>query len=1169
MEVSGTYTYSPVAGTTLNAGNEQILSVTFTPSNSNYNSATKTVKINVSKAEPTITWNNPSDIVYGTLLSGTQLNATSEVAGTISYSPAEGTKLNAGNNQTLTATLTPSNSNYKSATKTVQINVSKAEPNITWNNPDDIVYGTALSGAQLNANSDVAGSFAYNPAAGTKLDAGNNQPLTATFTPTDKNYKSGVVSVKINVSQAEPTITWDNPDDIVYGTLLSGTQLNAEVNAAGKLTYSPAAKTKLNAGDNQTLTVTFAPTDTKNYKSASASVTINVAQAEPVITWEKPADIVFGTALTGKQLNAEVNAAGKFTYSPSVGTKLNAGNDQILTATFVPNDTKNYTTVSAEVKINVAKADAIITWNNPADIVYGTALTTSMLNASANILGNFEYTPAADAILNAGVQDLSAVFTPADTANYNTASVSVQISVAKADPKLTWNKPSDIVYGMPLADSMLNATANVLGNFEFTPAANAILNAGVQTLSATFTPADTANYNTASTSVDIFVAKADPEIVWNNPTDIVYGAPIADSMLNATANVLGNFEFTPAAGAILNAGTQELSAVFTPTDTANFNTTSAAVEIFVAKADPEIVWNNPDDIVYGTPLSDQMLNATANVFGNFEYTPAADAILNAGTQEISVVFTPTDTANYNSASTSVEIFVAKATPEIVWNNPDNIVYGTPLADSMLKASANVLGNYEYAPATDSILTSGTHELSVVFTPADTANYNSASATAQIVVEKAEPIITWTKPNEIVYGTVLADSMLSATTDVDGVLSYLKPTDSVLQAGDYPIIAMFIAADSNYMAATDTTTLTVTKATLTVTAINDTIVIGSELPEFQIAYSGFVFGDDTSSLTTLATATCNVPADSIGTFEIIVSGGEADNYTFEYVNGNLTVIDVPVVPVITWSVPKSLTYGELIDSRYLSATADIDGRFEYSATKVEYFKGDTTVIDYALGDSVINKVNIVKPDTTYTTRSLAIGDTLTPGYYYLYATFYPTDSTVSIVRDTNSLLVNKAVLEVTVEDVTIEQFDDVPESYEISYQGFVFGESKNDLIRIPEAKAQVSNADEAGTFDIRLLGGMSDNYEFDYHHGKLTIVAQEDTTAIAETEVMLMAYPNPTNGMFVVETNSNVEYIYVYNAVGKLVATEMNIGTTRFNLTNEPEGTYFVKVGEKTIKLMKF
>ncbi len=1126
-DAAGSFSYSPAAGTKLNAGNNQSLTATFTPTDNNYESATATVKINVAKATPTITWSNPADIVYGTLLSGTQLNATADAAGSFSYSPAAGTKLNAGNNQSLTATFTPTDNNYKSASATVKINVAKATPAITWSNPDDIVYGTALSGAQLNAESDAAGSFSYNPAAGTKLNAGNNQTLTATFNPTDKNYKSSVVSVKINVSQAEPTITWNNPDDIVYGTALSAVQLNAEVDAAGKLTYSPAAKTKLNAGDNQTLTVTFAPTDTKNYKTASASVTINVAQAEPVITWEKPADIVYGTALTGKQLNAEVNAAGKFTYSPSVGTKLNAGNDQTLTATFVPNDTKNYTTVSAEVKINVAKADAIITWNAPADIVYGTALANSMLNATANVLGTFEYTPAADAILNAGVQELSAVFTPADTANYNTASVSVQIGVAKADPVLAWSKPSDIVYGTPLADSMLNATANVLGDFEYTPAADAILNAGAQTLSAVFTPADTANYNSASTAVEIFVAKANPEIVWNNPSDIVYGTPIADSMLNASANVLGGFEYTPAADAILNAGVQELSAVFTPADTANYNSASATVEIVVAKANPEIVWNNPNDIVYGTALTDSILNASANVLGDFEYTPAADAILNAGVQVLSVVFTPADTANYNSASTAVEIFVAKANPEIVWNNPNDIVYGTALTDSMLNATANVLGDFEYTPAADSILTSGIHELSVVFTPADTANYYPASATAQIVVEKAEPIITWSEPNSIVYGTVLADSMLNATTDVEGVLTYMKPTDSVLNAGNYPIIAMFIAADSNYLATTDTTTLTVTKATLTVTAVDDTIMVGSEMSELQIAYSGFVFDDDTSSLTTLATATCNVPADSVGTFEIVVSGAEADNYTFEYVSGKLTVIEY-VKPEIAWTIDvKSIDYGTPIDSTILNATSNIDGIFKYS---------------------------------------VAVGDILNAGINKLTATFIPAFGGES-VTDTVELYVNKVALSVKAADATINQGEEMP-AFNLTYEGFVAGETAASLTTAPVATCE-ANTNEAGTYEIVVSGGESANYNFYYVNGTLTVKAKDDTTAIAETEVQLMAYPNPTNGMFVVETNSSVEYIYVYNSVGKLVATEMNTGTTRFNLTNEPEGTYFVKVGAKTLKIMKF
>jgi hypothetical protein len=47
------------------------------------------------------------------------------------------------------------------------------------------------------------------------------------------------------------------------------------------------------------------------------------------------------------------------------------------------------------------------------------------------------------------------------------------------------------------------------------------------------------------------------------------------SQLNATANVPGVFTYTPAAGAVLDAGTQTLTATFTPVDRSNFTTVSA------------------------------------------------------------------------------------------------------------------------------------------------------------------------------------------------------------------------------------------------------------------------------------------------------------------------------------------------------------------------------------------------------------------------------------------------------------------------------------------------------------------------------------------------------------------------------------------------------------------
>ena len=72
----------------------------------------------------------------------------------------------------------------------------------------------------------------------------------------------------------------------------------------------------------------------------------------------------------------------------------------------------------------------------------------------------------------------------------------------------------------------MNATANVAGTFSYSPASGTVPGAGAQTLSATFTPDDAANYNGASANVSLNVTKAASTISWANPADIVYGAAL-------------------------------------------------------------------------------------------------------------------------------------------------------------------------------------------------------------------------------------------------------------------------------------------------------------------------------------------------------------------------------------------------------------------------------------------------------------------------------------------------------------------------------------------------------------------------------------------------------------------------------------------------------------------
>lgn len=97
-----------------------------------YETATKTVHINVTRVTPIITWPDPSPIDDMTPLSFVQLNAQAKdpttmamLAGTYTYTPAEGTTLPVGNGQELDVTFHPTNSaHYNDATATAHIDVT-------------------------------------------------------------------------------------------------------------------------------------------------------------------------------------------------------------------------------------------------------------------------------------------------------------------------------------------------------------------------------------------------------------------------------------------------------------------------------------------------------------------------------------------------------------------------------------------------------------------------------------------------------------------------------------------------------------------------------------------------------------------------------------------------------------------------------------------------------------------------------------------------------------------------------------------------------------------------------------------------------------------------------------------------------------------------------------
>jgi hypothetical protein len=166
--------------------------------------------------------------------------------------------------------------------------ITPIRPIINWNpTQPTIAYGTALSAAQLDATAEgislplTTGTYTYSPPLGTVLKIGT-QPVSLNFTSTDPDYTDAAATIYITVTKATPVITWPTPSEVIVDTILSATQLNATAATPqgtalpGTFVYTPAAGFKLSVAGTQQLAAVFTPTDTVDYNTATASVSINV-----------------------------------------------------------------------------------------------------------------------------------------------------------------------------------------------------------------------------------------------------------------------------------------------------------------------------------------------------------------------------------------------------------------------------------------------------------------------------------------------------------------------------------------------------------------------------------------------------------------------------------------------------------------------------------------------------------------------------------------------------------------------------------------------------------------------------------------------------------------------------------------------------------------------------
>ncbi|HZY87682.1 MAG TPA: MBG domain-containing protein [Gemmataceae bacterium] len=166
----------------------------------------------------------------------------------------------------------------------------------------------------------------------------------------------------------------------------------------------------------------------------------------------------------------------------------------------------------------------------------------------------------------------------------------------------------------------------------------------------------------------------------------------------------------------------------------------------------------------------------------------------------------------------------------------------------------------------------------------------------LTIAKATPHVTWANPAAIVYGTPLSATQLDATADVSGSFAYTPPAGTVLNAGLNQVLSTtFTPGDTtDYSTVSQSVSISVGQAPLTITADDATRLYGAVNPAFTVHYAGFVNGDGPAQLLSLPSVTTTAtPGSHVGAYPLTAGGAAAANYSIRYVGGTLTVTPAPL------------------------------------------------------------------------------------------------------------------------------------------------------------------------------------------------------------------------------------------------------------------------------------
>jgi gliding motility-associated-like protein len=730
-------------------------------------------------------------------------------------------------------------------------------------------------------------------------------------------------------------------------------------------------------------------------------------------------------------------------------------------------------------------------------ITYGQTLQSSTLNTSSAVVnglsgaiaGSYAWKTSTTKPTSAGNFTTATVtFTPADATNYNSIDFDISVTVTKAmltatddaktkvygaaNPSLTFQY-SGWVNGVEAIDAAPSITTTVNGTTVVGSYSNAI----------TLSGGSDNNYTFSFVPGDFEVTKAVLTVTADNQTKI-YGEanPALTFQYSGWLNGDDAEDLTTKPSASTTVSVSSPVDVYTGAITVgggvdeNYNFFYNAADFSVTKATLTVTANNKSKI-YGAsePLLDYTVTGTlfngdaSSVVTGITLSTATGAAASVGTHTITAAGGSAD--NYFVNLVNGTLTVSKAAALTVTANDKAKVYGAtdPVLDYTATGTLyytdtySVISGVSLNAVTGASATSGSHTITAAGGSAD--NYDVTHVNGILTVSKAAALTVTANDKEKVYGAT--DPVLDYTpsgilyyTDNYSVISGVSlsaPTDASATFGTHAITAAGGSADNYDVTYVDGTLIVSKAAALTITANNKSKVYGDADPVLDYTPTGTLYYTDTYSVisgVSLNTATGS--SAYVGAHDITPTGGSADNYDVNHVNGTLTV-----------------------NKAVLTANADNKSRI-YGETNPSF---TITYSGFMYSDNAESLTTQPLASTTATSASDAgtYAITLTAG----------SDSNYQIDNTEGILSIEKAILNVSADNKS-RIYGKVNPELTISYSGFVNGDGIENIDTKPAAFTSADLASDAGKYSITAEGGSDNNYTFEYNNGTLDITKADQS-----------------------------------------------------------------------------